>query len=326
MANIVYAATVWAAATGMKFPSIPLRYTFLIAALAGLWGAVQLGVWLAQSQQPLSRHAVGLSLLPTQAYLAAQMFEDSAWQAVALYRAGHYQRAATLFNNTSSPQEPSVTALYNTANALAYLGYLNAAIDALEHVLSEQPQHEDARHNLAILREAQATQAQRQESQQESQPAHSDPAQASTTPQQPHQGRISDEGREQRQVSKENPQQNVLWSSVSQAAEEPGTDNQSADEEQGESTAQTDVMQGGGQQSGTKNPQGRPPDHALFALQSNNSNADTLGPVASSSRSAPAQQLERALAQDVLLRQITDKPAVVLRARFHTVYRQRRSP
>jgi Ca-activated chloride channel family protein len=78
---------------------------------------------------------------------AAEEFRDPAWRAAALYRAGRFEQAAAALERLRQPD-----AIYNRANALAQLGRFEEAMALYEDVLRAQPGHDDARHNLELLR------------------------------------------------------------------------------------------------------------------------------------------------------------------------------
>ena len=80
--------------------------------------------------------------------LAAALFDDPAWQAVARFRAGDYPGAAAGF---ASGQDAD--SFYNLGNALAHKGDYPAALNAYEQTLQQTPDHEDALHNREIVRQ-----------------------------------------------------------------------------------------------------------------------------------------------------------------------------
>ena len=98
---------------------------------------------------------------------AAATFKDGDWSAAANYKAKQYQ--ATISNLEG---KTDVTSLYNKANAQAFSGDLEAAINTYDAVLEQQASHEDAAHNKALLEqllEQQNQQQNQQESQQQEQ-------------------------------------------------------------------------------------------------------------------------------------------------------------
>lgn len=97
---------------------------------------------------------------------AAQRFEDRQWQGVALYQAGDYATAAERFaqGDTAADQ-------YNRGNALAKSGELEAALDAYERALEQQPDFPAAAANKSLVEQAleQRQQSEQEESEQDSQ-------------------------------------------------------------------------------------------------------------------------------------------------------------
>jgi len=99
-------------------------------------------LWLTKDQQGQTQLADG------NADVAAELFEDPVWRAVANYRAGEYSGSAEDFAGQGDPEN-----LYNLGNALARLGNLETAISAYEQVLEASPGHEDALYNRDLLKE-----------------------------------------------------------------------------------------------------------------------------------------------------------------------------
>jgi Ca-activated chloride channel family protein len=122
---------------------------------AGIWS----DLWERRDQQAFEAIQEG------EPEMAAALFEDPDWQAAALYRSGDYPAAAAGFSGRSD-----VTGVYNLGNALARLGEYGAAIGAYETVLAEDPDHDDATFNKALvekLLEQQQSDQQQSDSQQE---------------------------------------------------------------------------------------------------------------------------------------------------------------
>ncbi len=99
-------------------------------------------LWLTKDQQAQRLLEEG------SAPVAAQLFDDPRWRAVANYRAGEYGGSAAGFAD-----EEDVNSLYNLGNALARLGEFEAAIDAYENVLELDPTSEDAVYNRDLLQD-----------------------------------------------------------------------------------------------------------------------------------------------------------------------------
>ncbi len=89
---------------------------------------------------------------------AAELFEDSEWQAVSRYRVGDYAGSAAQFAEHGDARN-----LYNLGNAMAMQGELESAIDAYEQVLELDPGDEDAAYNRDLVAQALAREQQRQQ-------------------------------------------------------------------------------------------------------------------------------------------------------------------
>ena len=77
---------------------------------------------------------------------ASKLFEDNEWKATAAYRSGDYEKAAEQF-----AKKDNTRANFNRGNALAFAGRLQDAIDSYEKVLSDNPQHKDAKFNKKLV-------------------------------------------------------------------------------------------------------------------------------------------------------------------------------
>ncbi|HBC55929.1 MAG TPA: hypothetical protein DCZ03_02075 [Gammaproteobacteria bacterium] len=77
---------------------------------------------------------------------AAELFEDPAWRATALYLAQNYSEAGVLFKKLQTAD-----GFYNAGNALAYSGQYDKAFDAYRRALAMDPEHEDAQYNMAVI-------------------------------------------------------------------------------------------------------------------------------------------------------------------------------
>lgn len=76
---------------------------------------------------------------------AADLFQDPVWKATASYRAGRYEEAAETF-----AQLRSADGAFNQGNALVKAKSYNAAVAAFQLALQRDPDHEEAKHNLAV--------------------------------------------------------------------------------------------------------------------------------------------------------------------------------
>jgi len=97
-------------------------------------------LWLRSDQQAAE------ALRNGQAAEAAHQFTDPAWRGMALYRSGDYAGAAQAFAGSQG-----IDADYNRGNALARAGRLEEAANAYRSVLTQAPDHADAKANLALV-------------------------------------------------------------------------------------------------------------------------------------------------------------------------------
>jgi len=74
------------------------------------------------------------------------MFNDPAWKGAAYYRAGNFDEAARFIKDAEGIENT-----YNLGNALARKGQYEQAISLYNEVLTQNPDHEDARHNKDLL-------------------------------------------------------------------------------------------------------------------------------------------------------------------------------
>lgn len=103
-------------------------------------------LWLTPDQQKRQ-------LVEQGEFDALSASEDPAWSGVGLYKKGNYKEAAKAFE-----EAPGVSGRYNAATSLIHAGEYQKAIDKLNEVLEEQPDHEKARHNLDVAQQLVALQ------------------------------------------------------------------------------------------------------------------------------------------------------------------------
>ena len=151
---------VWLVLVLVPFMALMFRRGWLAGVLCALvlqplqpvQAAVWENLWQTPDQQGIAAFEAG------DAAGAAQLFRDPDWKAAAAYKAGDYARALQLYADSRT-----VDGVYNYGNALARLGRYPEAIAAYEQVLAQQPDHEDARYNLELLKQKQQEQQQQQQ-------------------------------------------------------------------------------------------------------------------------------------------------------------------
>ena len=101
---------------------------------------------------------------------AAALFEDTEWRGVARYQSGDYAGSAEEFAERGDSRN-----LYNLGNAMAQQGEFDSAIDVYEQVLELEPDNEDARYNLDLVRNIKEQQEQDQQTQGDDQQSTENP-------------------------------------------------------------------------------------------------------------------------------------------------------
>lgn len=269
-----------------------LRWGLIVSLLAtGLAITIFLGHWLAMADRPLTRNAVAQQLLQSgEPDLAAYVFEDSAWRAVALYRDQRYRRAFQIFIRDSS-----LAGRYNAASALAWLRQYDTAIAILEAVLQAVPDHADARHNLEVIRAAAAL------------AAETDPNNAESGSDRVNTGQPSaaDDGAAR-------PNSDVQ--SVASSPDETNTPDSGGSPGSGSGIGSDGFDNPQLSQSAAGGDQLHELDPGLVELGEDQGETGEPGPGGSVDYTRVEEQV---LADEILLRRIVDDPATVLRARLN---------
>jgi Ca-activated chloride channel family protein len=96
---------------------------------------------------------------------AANTFDNSLWQGTAHYKNQDYQAALESFAQVKPTDQSYTDATYNAGNALAQLGEIDQAIAAYDKVLEQQPEHQEALANKALLERLKEQQEQEKQDQ-----------------------------------------------------------------------------------------------------------------------------------------------------------------
>ncbi len=137
---------------------------FLIPLPQTVYAASWADLWRNKDQQAQHRLESG------NAVEAAALFDNPDWRAVANYRAGNYAASAAVFAENGDARN-----LYNLANAMAFQGELEAAIDAYDRVLEIESDNEDAAYNLELVKSLKDEQEQQQQTQGDDQQSSENP-------------------------------------------------------------------------------------------------------------------------------------------------------
>jgi Ca-activated chloride channel family protein len=178
---------------------------------------------------------------------AANSFEDSFWQGTAHYKNQDYQAALDAFSQVAASDPNYLDATYNTGNTLAQMGEIDQAIAAYEQVLEEQPEHEEALANKALLERLKNQQEQQQgESGDESQDQENDQQQEQQQGDQQQSGQQDGQQSEDEQQGEESQGQDQ--SDGSEQNEEESQSGQQQDEKD-EKQTEEQAQQSQGEQS-----------------------------------------------------------------------------
>lgn len=172
---------------------------------------------------------------------AAQAFEDPLWKGAAHYKNGEYEAALDAFRQADGHQ-----ALYNQGNALAQLGEFDDAIAAYDRVLSENPDHEDAKANKALLEQLKQEQEQQQEQQgqnQQQDDSESQQQDQSSQDSEGQQGESQEDEQQQGEQSSEQSQQPQDSDNQQQGAEQSPEEAEQEAEQQQADQAEDDAEQ-----------------------------------------------------------------------------------
>jgi len=222
---------------------------------------------------------------------ASKLFEDNEWKATAAYRYGDFEKAVEQF-----AKQDNTRSNFNRGNALAFTGRLQDAIDAYEKVLSDNPQHKDAKFNKKLVEDLLKKQNKSQQNKQQ-QNNKQDQSSESTQSQQ----KIGTEQDKNQSAEKKD-------SGEQQHEEEQGKNNQKGKEDQNE---------------GSKKDQNKNQDDVN---KNENKSADTTERQKIASNSNPDLSPEDRSKQQKLeqwLRKIPDDPGRLLRNKMKREYQRR---
>jgi Ca-activated chloride channel family protein len=298
--------------------------------------------WNALWQRPDQRAAQSFAQADYQA--ASSAFQDPDWRAAARYRAGDYEGAIEDLDGSAGAESD-----YNRGNALARLGRLDDAIAAYERALEQEPELEDARANLELLRRLKEQQQQPEQQQQQKdsqggnqgqQPqegAQGEQGQEGEQPQESDQAQ-TDQGQSQAEESQSQGEQGQSQGDQKNASDEEGSPRPEGSHDEGEQDSadaahsQGEGSQGEGQTNGAEDfspeavdgepsPQlGQDDDEAVDAKRGEpGEQPEREGKVpalAGGSADLTPEERERRQSLEAQLRRVPDDPAGLLRQRF----------
>lgn len=244
---------------------------------------------------------------------ASEQFEDPMWKGSAAYRNGDFESAATHFSQINNAE-----GLYNKGNALAKSNKLDEAIAAYKEALKQQPTHEDAAKNKALLEQMK----QQQEQQQQNQDSQSQDQENSDDQNQQDQQNSDDQQSQNSQSQNNADQQNQQDQQSNESEQDQQEQSQQDNSEQQESSPQDSS------QSNQDNEQEQQNEDASQQPQSQEQEEQAQ----SESQAAQAnegelteEEKEQLQKMQTLLRKIPDDPAYLLQRKMLLEKQRRRT-
>ncbi|ALG67284.1 tetratricopeptide repeat protein [Beggiatoa leptomitoformis] len=247
--------------------------------------------------------------------VAASLFTDPYNQGIALYRAGNFEQAVKAFATVETPTR-LIDAEYNLGNTYYQLGEYDKALLSYQKVLSADPTHTDAQHNLALTQK-------RLEKPQQPNNGGADKSQQPQPETGDKKGGELDKGQKSQDTQK---QDNAKGGSDNIGDKQGGQQGELEAKQQGQKSATPPDVNRDKQRQGGETPLTQPvtpPDNPPIDDSKNQQaeqGEETNNPAqkaALSSFATPANHANEAeMLADILLNRVTDNPAKLLQQQF----------
>lgn len=255
----------------------------------------------------LNRNQKGKQAFEAGQYAAAtELFDDINWQAASAYRAGDFETAAALYQQTEG-----LDSLYNRGNALAKMGELQLAIDEYDKVLQIAPDHAQASKNKKILEELLEQQEQQQQEQEQN-----EQNQQSEDGEQDQQNQDGSEGDdEQQQDGEQSEQQNSDEGEQSEQQQEDQRQSDS-DQQSQQDTPESGTPQGQDEAEQEQNNEQQQAGNETEQEQGEESEQQQANVQAIDQSNLSPQEREQMQRLQTLLNKVPDDPAYLLQRKM----------
>lgn len=240
---------------------------------------------------------------------AAQMFDNNQWKGSSLYKSGDYEGALKAFE-----QNNDATGLYNQGSAHAKMQNFDEAIKAYEQALEQNPDMEDAKTNLDLIKQMQQQQEQ-QNQDGEGQDGEDQDQNQQNQDGQNNQNQDGEQGEQQEQDQQ------------SQSEENQGEQEEQQNGQQGEQDDTQPREQN--PQQGDQDPQAQQKEEPEEQSVPGEEQQEGEGEEKGEQQIKPSEEQtteEKEQMQEIqqLIRKINDDPAVLLRNKMQLEYQKRK--
>jgi len=260
---------------------------------------------------------------------AANQFKDSQWQGSAHFQAGNYQQALESFQQ--GEQASSADSLYNQGNALAKMQQYEQAIEQYQQALTKNPELQDAKDNIAAIKQLQQQNQNNEQNQDQDQEQEKNQDQQSSEENQQGQDQQSQQEQQNSEQSEQQSEQNANESdsssknSDSQQSDSTGEQEQSSKKAEDENAEQNqDQAQQQKQNEDQQTEEELAQQQAQAAKQKSEADNEQGQPKTAAQIAAEQQAKETEQKHQQLLNKVTDDPYLLLRNKMKIEYQKRR--
>jgi Ca-activated chloride channel family protein len=262
-----------------------------------------------------------LSAYKQEQFSAAGSADNLALKGAALYKQGQFEEAANVLKNA-----PSAIGQYNYANALAKSGKLEAALEAYDSALKQNPEFQQAIDNKKLVKDLlnQKQEQQQDQNQDQNQEQQNNEQQDNQSDQQQSDGKQSDKqsGDEQQQSEQDKSNSSNQTNEGQNNSPDMQSDTTEPENKQDDNSAQAQQSK---EQLGEKDNQTeqemRAQQQAQQSEQAAEPSPEKMGEV--TAQPLTPEEKEKAQQLSQLLRKVPDDPAILLRNKMQLEAQQR---